>query len=779
MMRAPLTGTLMAAVLLAPITAVAQTQVVLVEAQENGQGVLRGRGRECFVVTPQHVVGESAATIGIVMDRQARASSELVRILPGDLAILRITDASGIACEPWLPLDNFAGMLRSQTSGTLVMREADGSRSLLPVVFTSTDDEAIYVRPARPEEEIRKSMSGASLLINGALAGLLLSVEDAVGTVYQLDDIMRVSAGYFDGEGTESARPLMELTDATTLLDRAVQARDGSSQGQTDAIAALLTSGLQFNDVDWSGVNLVRASLARASLSGANLHFTDLSNANAAGVNLSGAGLRFAKLTDAALTGAMLSGAYAPFVDAQNARLEGADLSRGNFSGGDFRGARLEQADLRGASFAFADLRGAVLDGADLTGSYFPGAIFDETVSVKDAVLKDTDFIGAAAGMVAWTDAQRAGACRHEVRLPWEGAIEWDITLREQWESPRYSTGLEFESLNSTNVLFTGFGDRSLPLCSTPIDAAVGHYAPTPGIIHMNLDRKYLGKARRRTAVRARVDAHTKLLSAHLGDTHVLKGDGSMLARWHAVFREAAKKTEPVSDPYVTDDQMLLLLLKAGVLDAEFVLWARSAEARFRFEPLAREEPGGFEAQTAWPALFPEKAPWQDLPEDRVDVYRQWTEARVPNTPMRLVSRGRINASPANRTVDLSLVIPGDRINGSLGTMSWTSGLQQYAKERGIAHERVRAAAGSPGLSVYFVLDRPPAEYRFEIPASVDVPRDARLEVVLDISRIEPVMSSRGLSAAVLYATPTEVRIRAQRDVMWTQTIAPSTPPPR
>ncbi|MEZ5320100.1 MAG: pentapeptide repeat-containing protein [Vicinamibacterales bacterium] len=756
-------------VLAAATPAEAQTQVVLVQARENGQGILRARGRECFVITPQHVVGETAAAVGIVAERQARATSQLVRLLPGDLAILRVDDATGLSCDEWLPLDNFAGMLRTQTSGTLIMREADGSRTLLPVVFASTDDESIFVRPARPQDEIAKTMSGAALLVNGALAGVLLSVEAGVGTVYQLDDVMRVSAGYFEPDGAESAAPRMEVTAATTLLDRAVQARDGSAQGQTTAIAALLAAGHQFNDVDWSGVNLGGAMIARANLSGARLHFVNLAKADARGANLSGTGLRFAHLDEATLTGAILTNAYAPFVDARNARLEGADLSRGNFLGGDFRGAHLDKADLRGSSFAFADLRGAVLDGADLTGAYFPGAVFDETTSLAGATLVDTDLIGAAAGMVTLTDTQRAGACRHDIRLPYEDAAEWNIRLLEQWPNPGSSTGLQFDDLMTSNALIGGFGDRSLPLCQTPIDTAAGYYAPTPGEEQLNLDRAYLAKAGRRTAARERVAAHLALVSDRLGPTHILKGDGAMVAGWHETFRRNAARVEPLAEPYITDDQMLLLVLKMGLFPVGDYVWRQSAEGRFRFENDARKLPGGLNAFTAWPSLFPDGSLWEDLPEDRVEVYRAWTEARVAHTPLQLVSYSKTYRLPANRVFSVARIVPGDSIRGYVGIASWFSGLQEYARDNGIATERVLGASGNPGLArAYFVMDQPADDYKFEVPADLDVPNDARFEVVLTVARGEVVSGFRGEAGVLFFVTPGEVRIRtAQGTIIW------------
>jgi uncharacterized protein YjbI with pentapeptide repeats len=98
-------------------------------------------------------------------------------------------------------------------------------------------------------------------------------------------------------------------------------------------------------------VNLSRANLSRAYLSGADLSRADLSGAYLSGADLSGADLSGAYLSGADLSRANLSRAY----------LSGADLSRANLS----------RAYLSGADLSGADLSGADLSGADLSGADF------------------------------------------------------------------------------------------------------------------------------------------------------------------------------------------------------------------------------------------------------------------------------------------------------------------------------------------------------------------------------------------------------------------------
>ncbi len=170
---------------------------VYIQARQTGQGVLRGRGAECFVVTPYHVVEGATGAVRVVGGRSSQAKAEVLRQLPGDLAILRVDTAGALPCADWAPPEDLSALLRGQSAGTLSMREADGSQTLMPVTFRGIDDEMIFVRPTRPDDQISKSMSGGSLLVNGVVVGMLLSVDGGVGQVYQMDDIMRVSAEFF------------------------------------------------------------------------------------------------------------------------------------------------------------------------------------------------------------------------------------------------------------------------------------------------------------------------------------------------------------------------------------------------------------------------------------------------------------------------------------------------------------------------------------------------------------------------------------------------------
>ncbi len=122
-------------------------------------------------------------------------------------------------------------------------------------------------------------------------------------------------------------------------------------------------SGADLSRADLGGANLQRADLGGANLSGADLMWSDLSGANMDGADLSKADLEIANLRDAELREA----------DLNMANLSGANIDGADLSGANFIRASVTDVDLRGANFHGADLRETDLSRARLTGTDFTG----------------------------------------------------------------------------------------------------------------------------------------------------------------------------------------------------------------------------------------------------------------------------------------------------------------------------------------------------------------------------------------------------------------------
>ena len=155
-------------------------------------------------------------------------------------------------------------------------------------------------------------------------------IEMRLGGIYALEGVMNASTQYHG--------PVLE---ALCAFVRESTIGKTVSKPAPDVQAALTVIGRRIEGrhflIDFPGtldlakVSIPEAHLFRADLSGAILHYANLSRASLVGADLSGAGLIGANLSDAGLVGADLS--YAMLLDAN---LTGADLS----------GAKLTQTQL-------------------------------------------------------------------------------------------------------------------------------------------------------------------------------------------------------------------------------------------------------------------------------------------------------------------------------------------------------------------------------------------------------------------------------------------------
>ena len=116
--------------------------------------------------------------------------------------------------------------------------------------------------------------------------------------------------------------------------------------------------------------NLSNADLTDANLTSVHLHNANLSNADLTDADLTGAHLRYTDLTDAKLSNANLTSVHLP-----NANLSNADLTDANLTSVHLEHANLTGANLTGADLTDADLTGAHLRVADLSYANLSGSM--------------------------------------------------------------------------------------------------------------------------------------------------------------------------------------------------------------------------------------------------------------------------------------------------------------------------------------------------------------------------------------------------------------------
>ena len=215
-------------------------QTVFVAGDEDGQGFLRQRGDACYLVTPQHVLGQAREAM-LTTDRAERHSALLERSYDPDLAILRVASLS--ECPIRFPdggaLDR---LLRATSEARLVSRSHSGAMRQTAIDIIASDERFIRVR-ARSGDKLFRGMSGSPLMIGGSTAGMLQSVDadSGTGTVLRQDYLSRVLQTWFPHrpESKSSvliATPTLQPTTASNDVGALIRQSDQEGTGKSKVL---------------------------------------------------------------------------------------------------------------------------------------------------------------------------------------------------------------------------------------------------------------------------------------------------------------------------------------------------------------------------------------------------------------------------------------------------------------------------------------------------------------------------------------------------------------
>jgi hypothetical protein len=156
---------------------------------EFGAGYTVGRGSDCFVVTPFHVVQFAGADSITVTD--AKGSSAKARLLKGseefDAGLLQVAVPHTLDC----PADWSDGANAASAIGNapfLVARKVDDAGRMMQTRFfaSSTSREQVELQPFGPNDELREGDSGSTLFAGDQIVGLVVSVDTKSGVALAL-----------------------------------------------------------------------------------------------------------------------------------------------------------------------------------------------------------------------------------------------------------------------------------------------------------------------------------------------------------------------------------------------------------------------------------------------------------------------------------------------------------------------------------------------------------------------------------------------------------------
>ncbi len=157
-------------------------------SQEYGAGISVGKGSECFVVTPLHVV-EIARTI-MVTDRNGHSANAVMYQAPDgvDAALLKVESGHSLDCpEDWD--DGTSGGLAIQEADFLVSKKVK-QRGMQQRRFflggESTTTMSLQPFSSGDADRLIEGDSGSSVYAKNMLVGMIVSVDTATGAGHAL-----------------------------------------------------------------------------------------------------------------------------------------------------------------------------------------------------------------------------------------------------------------------------------------------------------------------------------------------------------------------------------------------------------------------------------------------------------------------------------------------------------------------------------------------------------------------------------------------------------------
>ncbi|WP_262693030.1 pentapeptide repeat-containing protein [Kordiimonas aestuarii] len=595
-----------------------------------------------------------------------------------------------------------------------------------------------------PLEKLQAAVNVRLDRVERALDVLTGAVEDQTGAV-------------------ENVQQTMERSYAVEVLDRAMAARNGSNQGQVEAIESLLGYGYDFVEMDLSGISFRGAKLDGGDFSGGRKVFLNLDEASLRNSVLDRTDFALTTARRADFTGAAMEKVEAAFFDGHRALFAGARLKQANFYGADLSGADFSGADLSGASLAFADLSGADLRGADLRGAYLTGAIL-LGANLSDAMFGATNMLAVVAEQEIFGDGQRAGFCRHPI-----ADRRFSVSFVEERSGPPYKGGSRYDNFleswqNEDNsygfIMSEVLADKSLPPCTTPDDAAPGFQADYPLNLRLQFEEPFLQIGRRSKKAYDHFIGVVKARQAAYEAGPLVRGTGAYRDAWLNSMQAVADDLGTVDTPiYLGSDTMMLLLMADGVLSSDNINWGRAAQARFWIEENKKTETF---AVTGWPRFFPGDAAFDDLPKEAINIFRRWSERRAATLGTEFVIRP--GTKLRTDAQDHQVLLMSGSI-ASVSSQSWSSRVS-YALSSIGADTKSSLIAPSPRgafdfSNIIMVFENPVREMGVRLPATLNLSAPpSGTEVTLVVTGIErlPTKSKRDI---IVRVRPVEFRIRS------------------
>lgn len=218
----------------------------------------------------------------------------------------------------------------------------------------------------------------------------------------------------------------IDLNNAILTLDRAMEARDGSNQGQVNAIELLLKNGYTYNNADFKGVALENSKLTNTDLTSCDFQTCNLKNAIFTESKLDNANLNFTNFKGANFNNCKSTSTRYHYARGSNSTFAKASLTNSSFFISDLSNADFTGANLTNASFAYCDLSNVSFENAIVKNTIFLNCILNDA-NFSNAEIKNINITNSVSDSKVFRGDQAAEL----KRMPNINHFEFGIYTKE------------------------------------------------------------------------------------------------------------------------------------------------------------------------------------------------------------------------------------------------------------------------------------------------------------------------------------------------------------
>lgn len=156
---------------------------VHVDSGEVGQGFILKRLNVCYLVTPEHVLGqEFFANIITGTSLRNLGETERLQTFGYDLSISLVTGAAIKECEAQITsFNSIDNKLKNSSNLVIASINSDGSKSVTPVVVTDVGLVYVTIKTTSDDMPLYKGLSGSVAYIDSTPIGILQSINATSG----------------------------------------------------------------------------------------------------------------------------------------------------------------------------------------------------------------------------------------------------------------------------------------------------------------------------------------------------------------------------------------------------------------------------------------------------------------------------------------------------------------------------------------------------------------------------------------------------------------------